>query len=647
MNTKHNRMAHLSALSLAALTLAGSAHAEATGGFTPGNIVVYAVDGSLNPITLMTDPATGYPVLVSNPQFLAPDTLDTPRDTPGNTIVKIKDPKDATKTLTFTFPPNTNPNIPASTLGNWSQMVRLLEFTTTGSATGKYYNFPIVASGANHRFTVSGTAGSVGGLSVSLNGRYLLSTGIDAAIGGRGPTTPNFAIGRSNSIHYPRVVGLVDFTNPDPSIAIDTTTALTNAYDQENITNVAWTGVNTDPIFVAGNGEAPTFYDPTTMTGVYTPGFTTTGGVVSALRGATVATQNYAGGASSVENVYRVGLFNGALYGSAADSGTSDATNKTQGQHLHGLAFLTPGATIVLPGFATDTATPSAGPKPYDFFFASPTIVYVADAGSVTGGLQKWMYHADTGQWGVPFTGASFNMPDVTFDSLLLTGLAGTYNAQGQAVIYAIANGTSAKGAPTTVVTLTDDGVSASTKFTQIAAPPFNQTFRGIQVIPSPMTGRVSLEGVMDTTAVSPYAPLGSITVNYRLTGTTATYFSQTVPLRADTVNKGFADYTLPGVAPGYYDLAIKTPKNLQVVLSNVKVGGPFTLPDVNLIAGDANNDNSVDSTDFGLLIGVFNTTGAVAGNGYDPAEDFNYDGSVDSTDFGILIGDFNTVGAN
>ena len=129
--------------------------------------------------------------------------------------------------------------------------------------------------------------------------------------------------------------------------------------------------------------------------------------------------------------------------------------------------------------------------------------------------------------------------------------------------------------------------------------------------------------------------------------GSTATYFSQTVSLTADATDKGFADFTLPGVAPGYYDLAIKTPKNLQVVLSNVQVGGPFTLPDVTLTAGDSNNDNSVDSSDFGSLIGAFNSDGSVPGSGYDPAVDFNYDGVVDSSDFGILIGDFNTTGAN
>ena len=630
------------ALSLLGLLAAGqTASAQATGGFAPGNVVVYAVDGTANPISLDANYN-----LLPNPAFLIPDTIDTPYDMVPATFT-FKDPSG----VTHTYPANTN--TAGTMLGNWSELVRLLELTPAGSLTGKYYNFPTVATGANHRLTVSGTAGSVGGLSVSLNGKYLLSTGIDAAVGGRGPIKPNFAIGRSNSIHYPRVVGIVDFTNPDPATAIDTTTALTNAFDQENITNVAWTGVNTDTIFVAGNGEPPTFYDGKTAStlNTYTPGFVTTGGVVAAMRGVQTAIQNYAGGSTSVENIYRVGLSNGTLYGSAADAGTYDVNNMPQGQMLYGLAALTPGATTTLPGFSTTSAN---GFKQYDFFFDKQTIngvttpvVYVADNGTVTGGLQKWIYDSANNVWGKKLLPTdNFTIPNVIFGDYILTGLAGTYNAQGQVVIYGIANGSTTKGAPTTLVTFTDDG--AQTKMTQIAAPPTDntQTWRGVQAIPSPIKGRVALEGVADTTKVSPNAPLGNVTVSYRYVGTTATVFSQTVPLTADVTATGFADFTLPGVAPGYYDLKIKTSKNLAVALGNVKVGGPFTLPDVTLPAGDANNDNSVDTTDFGVLVGVYGSDSAVSGSGYDPAADFNFDGVVDTTDFGLLVGEYGAQGA-
>ena len=54
-----------------------------------------------------------------------------------------------------------------------------------------------------------------------------------------------------------------------------------------------------------------------------------------------------------------------------------------------------------------------------------------------------------------------------------------------------------------------------------------------------------------------------------------------------------------------------------------------------------------VDSTDFGLLIGAFNSDASIPGTGYDPTADFNEDGFVDSTDFGLLIGNYGAIGAN
>ena len=643
LNTRNRTIAQFAALSLAGLLFAGqNAAAQTTGGFTPGNVVVYAVDGHANPISI--DPVTY--LLLPNAQYLIPDLIDTPHDTPGP--VTFKDPSG----VTHTYPANTN--TVGTQLGNWSHQVFLLELNPAGSLTGKSYVFPSVANGANHRLTVSGTAGSVGGLSVSLNGKYLLETGIDAAIGGRGPIKNNFAIGRSNSIHYPRVVGIVDWTNPDSATAIDTTTALTNAYDQENITNVAWTGNDSDPLYIAGNGEPPTFYDGKTAStlNTYTPGFVTTGGVTAATRGASVGTQNYAGGSTSVENVYRVVLNNGMLYGSAADAGTYDANNQPQGQVLFGLAKLTPGATTALPGFST---TSTAGFKQYDFFFDTqvisgvPTpVVYVADNGVATGGVQKWIYDSDNNVWGTRLLPTdTFTVPNKIFGNYILTGLAGTYNAQGQVVIYGIANGSTTKGAPTSLVAFTDDG-TANPPVTQIAVVPSDntQTWRGVAVVPPTISGRVTLDG-MDTSKISPSVPLGNLTVKYRLVGTMATYFSQTVPLSVDAtdVTNTHLKYTLPGVAPAYYDIALKTDKNLQVVLHNVKVGGPFTLPDVTLPGGDANNDNRVDVLDFGVLVNSYGSAASDPTSGYDATADFNNDGQDDVLDFGILVNNYGATG--
>ena len=158
--------------------------------------------------------------------------------------------------------------------------------------------------------------------------------------------------------------------------------------------------------------------------------------------------------------------------------------------------------------------------------------------------------------------------------------------------------------------------------------------------------GALILEGVSDLSAVSPFAPLGAFHVSLRNPGATTELQGFDVPL-VTTQGSDTGRYSLIGVPAATYDVWIKGAKNLAVLIPGVTVTGsggkisPATLP-----AGDANNDNSVDSTDFGVLIGAFNTDGAVAGSGYDPAADLNFDGSVDSTDFGLLIGEFNSAGA-
>ena len=167
---------------------------------------------------------------------------------------------------------------------------------------------------------------------------------------------------------------------------------------------------------------------------------------------------------------------------------------------------------------------------------------------------------------------------------------------------------------------------------------------------PTTVTGSVTLEGVSDLTGVSQYAPLGVFDVQFRAPGSVAPLYEfQNVTL-TPSANVAVGTFSV-SVPAGTYDVWIKGRKNLAVLSPGVIVGAtggtvgsvatPLILP-----AGDANNDNSVDSTDFGLLIGEFNLSGAIAGSGYDPAEDFNFDGSVDSTDFGLLIGEFNNMGA-
>ena len=104
--------------------------------------------------------------------------------------------------------------------------------------------------------------------------------------------------------------------------------------------------------------------------------------------------------------------------------------------------------------------------------------------------------------------------------------------------------------------------------------------------------------------------------------------------------------FSVGGLPHKTYTLHIKGDKYLAVNVSVNATSGSASGIAATLPAGDANNDNSCDSTDFGLLIGAYGSDSSIPGSGYDPTVDFNGDGVVDSTDFGLLIGEFNNTGA-
>ena len=163
-------------------------------------------------------------------------------------------------------------------------------------------------------------------------------------------------------------------------------------------------------------------------------------------------------------------------------------------------------------------------------------------------------------------------------------------------------------------------------------------TYNGVtRTAPLLIRAPATLSGVVNLEAC---AKMGGevITLKFRDTDDSGS-FTKTVTLASD------GSFSLPNVPAGTYYLAVKGRIWLQKVV-------PLDAPDngaptisVNLLTGDANNDNSVDSTDFGILIGAFNTDNSTPHSGYDIEADFNCDGSVDSTDFGLLIGNFNIRG--
>ncbi len=149
------------------------------------------------------------------------------------------------------------------------------------------------------------------------------------------------------------------------------------------------------------------------------------------------------------------------------------------------------------------------------------------------------------------------------------------------------------------------------------------------------LSGTVALEGI------NPQAAAQSVGFTLVPVGGGTTYYlAENIPPTGE--------FTLNNIPAGQYQVHIKGDLWLAVNALNTDLSAAdYTAINVTLPAGDANNDNSVDSTDFTALIGAFNSSAAIPGSGYDAKADFNCDGFVDSSDFTLLIGEFNNVGAS
>ena len=118
----------------------------------------------------------------------------------------------------------------------------------------------------------------------------------------------------------------------------------------------------------------------------------------------------------------------------------------------------------------------------------------------------------------------------------------------------------------------------------------------------------------------------------------------------------GFADFAPTLNASPLGEFAVNLPKrsgilhikSAKYLASNVTVDA--TSGDVSgvtalLRAGDANNDNRIDPTDFSVFVSAYDSDINIPGTGYDPTCDFNGDGFVDATDFTLFVGNYNRIG--
>ena len=181
-------------------------------------------------------------------------------------------------------------------------------------------------------------------------------------------------------------------------------------------------------------------------------------------------------------------------------------------------------------------------------------------------------------------------------------GLTGTHTLQTKA--YELQNGTEAVS-PIVTVTI---------------APPTYQ-----------------IAGTLALDSISALAPAQPITFTLRKSG------AADLVINANVKPDGL--YSLVGVPAGSYTIHIKGPRYLAKNVSASVTAGNVSGVNAALRTGDANNDNTVDVLDFGLLVNAYGSDAKVAGSGYDPTADFNYDGVVDVLDFGLLVNSYGLSG--
>ncbi|MGA3189699.1 MAG: hypothetical protein ABSF22_21540 [Bryobacteraceae bacterium] len=428
----------------------------------------------------------------------------------------------------------------------------LFQYAPSGTASVLFINslvFPQTASGAN--FPVSGEYGSSseGTLHLSGNGAYLTVAGygINAAVYNSNPlaytsftlaTNPKAeALGQSSSLTgqpgqswtaVPRVVVLVDANGN-----VNSSSALYNVFNTNNPRS-AFTANGTE-IYVSGQGNSVTLDN---TGGVFlAPG----GGIcyfdASTPCAITSITGADAGGGMSQET-NDVQIVNNPLTSNTTLYVSNDSKEGGTNRDYVGTLGTPPSTTTYngasgptqLTGFAnsngkgsiTITAANTNGlnssgqvvnVSPQNYFFASPSVLYVADSGNPkntsgstsslgNGGLQKWVNSQanGSGTWSLKYTLAA-GLGLVANSSA--SGTTGLYGLTGQVVsgttptvnLYAT-NYTILDLDPTFLYGITDT-LSATTNpgtmFTKLATAPADSNFKGVSFAPVPPAGSVEI----------------------------------------------------------------------------------------------------------------------------------------------------------
>lgn len=115
-------------------------------------------------------------------------------------------------------------------------------------------------------------------------------------------------------------------------------------------------------------------------------------------------------------------------------------------------------------------------------------------------------------------------------------------------------------------------------------------------------------------------------------------------PLVLHTMTDAYGNYTLSNLPSGAFQIAIKGENTLRVLLPVTMLqAGANPLPDITLLAGDANDDNFVSAVDFSLLASAYGQ--CLGKSSYNGKADFNNDQCVSAADFSLLSANYGKQG--
>jgi hypothetical protein len=457
-------------------------------------------------------------------------------------------------------PVGTNPG--TSTTGgygdNQGAPITLFQYAPTDTTSVQYVNsmvLPQTPSGANLPIAGEYGSSSEGSLSLSGAGQYLVfgAYGINAATFDAAPATygaaPSLALAQSGSLTnqttYTPVARTIVLVDPNGNV--NSSTPIYNIFNTNNPRSVyTLDGVNA---WISGQGNSPD------LTGgvFYTP--------LGAVNNAPVAITGADTSANaSNQDTRELKVYNGTLYVSVDSKegsnnarsfigtlGTPPATTLYQpvgpagggagptqipqataaGKAISnaGKVQLTT-ATANNVNVSTVAAAKTVNLSPSGFFFASPTVLYIADTGNGkqtsgdttlgAGGLQKWVLV--NGTWLFEYTiSAGLNLVANTSTSgttglYALTGVVNganvylyatnyTINDMDQRYLYGF----------TDVLASTTQPTGAAATFTTLATAPADSNFKGVSFVPTYPTGAATLttvpSGLTITTAGAGCAP--------------------------------------------------------------------------------------------------------------------------------------------